>query len=70
MNIAFLFPGKGRGKLVRRGTEAELSRTTEALIRNLPIGQVEEDEEEEEEEEGMYYCLLTCRYITMVQFVG
>ena len=68
MNIAFLFPGKGRGKLVRRGTEAELSRTTEALIRNLPIGQVEEDEEEEEE--GMYDCLLTCRYITMVLFVG
>ena len=40
------------GMLKRRETEAEFSRTTEALNRNLPLEkQVEEDEEEEEEGE-------------------
>lgn len=49
-----LIPGKGKALRVRRATQVELSRTTDALSRNLPIGQAEE----EDEEDGMYvYCL-------------
>lgn len=38
--------GRGKAKLVRRGTDMELSRTTEALNRNLDLGDMEEDEED------------------------
>ena len=41
--------GKGR---VRRTSDVELFRTTEALSRNLPLGDTMEDEEEEEDDDG------------------
>lgn len=45
-SVNFITTGRGKARLVRRGTDMELSRTTEALHRNLDFEDMEEDDED------------------------